>query len=914
MSATSSRPADRLAELDPLGRLAVAIGRSQGSHDLASTALEILCAATDASAGLILFNTNDGYEVGGHRGLTIDNVTLIATFRRVGARLTDALEADQRPIFLPLADAPLRESIVDGLRADGIEWLLLAGLSSAGRLSGVLGLGWRTRPKQRPSDAMMLQAAALTGAGLENARLVERLEQALAAEQRRADERAALQSLTLTAERAEQFEELAVRTVNQVGDLLDATGGSYAMLVPGDLHLRSSHVGVPPEIRTWTEAARVPEIPAINRFLAGEGPFVRQLAAGTMDPERFEVVSRNGLTAYLAMPIRVEEELRGVLLLYFSKPIDDQTFDDRTLRFISGILGISLANFNLRERLGASESRYRTLFENSPDALVLEQPDGEVVDANVAALDLFRTDLAGLRAMAGRQIAWLAPEERDERERILERDGRATFRGTGSRPDGTTFPEEIDVAAVEIAGEPRYVVLVRDLSERERLQQELLQAQKMEAIGQLVSGVAHELNNPLAAIIAFSQLIRSDQRLPDDLRVDADLLVQEADRTRRIVQNLLDFARQRPPERHPTRIGPLVESVLALQAYNIQAARISVDVAIPEDLPAIEIDRGQLQQVLLNLTQNAIQAIAGSGRAGAITVEAMAAPGTDRPPALRIAVSDTGPGVAEEIQSRLFMPFFTTKEPGEGTGLGLSVSFGIVAGHGGSLWFETPATGSGATFTLELPVSAASRNDRPAARRAGAGDGAGPAKAAPRATAMGSNEATPAGPKRGAAASSPVVAKPQPAAAAPTAASSAASTPTRSTGTPRRRILILDDEPAIRASLAKAMRLGEFEPLVVADGPAAIRACMDQSFDAVLIDHRMPGMAGTEVYDAIVRMRPELIGHFLFMSGDVLNPELLAFANQRGIRLLAKPFDVATVIGAVSDVARASDAPEAQRG
>ena len=301
----------------------------------------------------------------------------------------------------------------------------------------------------------------------------------------------------------------------------------------------------------------------------------------------------------------------------------------------------------------------------------------------------------------------------------------------------------------------------------ERLQHELVQAQKMEALGQLVSGVAHELSNPLAAIIAFSQLIRRDPRLPEDLQHDADLLVQEADRTRRIVQNLLDFARQRPPERHPTSLRALITSILDLQSYLITSSRVEVLVDIPDDAPLVPLDRAQLQQVLLNLTLNAVQSIRSGGMGGHLRISADV-DSVHRPPVVRLRISDDGPGVAPEHHDRLFMPFFTTKEPGEGTGLELAVSFGLVSAHGGRLRHEL-RDGPGATFVIELPLVDSAPDGPPAAL-----------------------QTTPAEP--------PLPAEPA----------------------TRPRVLVLDDEPSIRRFLAKALTLAGYEPVLTETGPEAI--------------------------------------------------------------------------------------------
>ncbi|MGZ6270140.1 MAG: sensor histidine kinase, partial [Candidatus Limnocylindrales bacterium] len=202
----------------------------------------------------------------------------------------------------------------------------------------------------------------------------------------------------------------------------------------------------------------------------------------------------------------------------------------------------------------------------------------------------------------------------------------------------------------------------------------LRQVQKMDVLGQLASGVAHESSNALTAIVGFGRLIETDPRLPEDMRHDAGLLTREADRTRRMIGDLLDLARQRPPERYPAAVAMLLRSALDLQVYALAAAHVTVSLVIPDDLPTVDVDRAQMQQVLLGLILNAIDAIAASGRPGRIVIGAEVARPSAGPDAagerIRISVSDDGPGVPAGALDRIFSPFFTTKEPGKGTGLG----------------------------------------------------------------------------------------------------------------------------------------------------------------------------------------------------------------------------------------------------
>ena len=592
-----------------------------------------------------------------------------------------------------------------------------------------------------------------------------------------------------------------------------------------------------------------------------------------MRPDSRDELLGGGIASLAAVGMHHQGELVGILALGWRAESLLRPSEPALLQAASH-LEHALRNRRLLASLVASEQRYRTLFDASPEALLLVTSAGEIVDANAAAHRTFRAERGWLLGRAASEVTGARLSDLQAGAAPERHDGRSVARTSGVAADGASMPVELHVAPVEIDGTSRLLILVRDLTAEAELQAELVQAQKMDALGQLVSGVAHELNNPLAAIVAFSQLIRRDPSLPEALRRDAATLNQEADRTRRIVQNLLDFARQRPPERHPTRLDALVRTVLELQAYNLSTGQIEVEVDIPPTLPIVPVDRSQLQQVMLNLTQNAMQAIASVRDHGRISIVGRAADGNQAGnPArsmVRLTITDDGPGVAEDHRERLFMPFFSTKAPGEGTGLGLPVSFGIVAAHGGQLRFEPGPGGIGAAFIVELPTAVT-----PTGREQFV-----PGDFDPR---LASEIADPEGPASLAAGD----------------AAKGGDTARRGAPSGRATILVLDDESTIRRLLVKVLDAAGFRPLTAAAGPEAIATVRAGGIDAVMCDHRMAGMSGIEVYEAIVAIDPSLAERFVFMSGDVLNPELRSFSRRHDVGLLAKPFDVEAAVEAV---------------
>ncbi len=242
------------------------------------------------------------------------------------------------------------------------------------------------------------------------------------------------------------------------------------------------------------------------------------------------------------------------------------------------------------------------------------------------------------------------------------------------------------------------VVVMTDVTDSAMLRSKLMHAEKMAAVGHLVSGVAHEVNNPLTAILGFTDLLMENPEIPESARRDLRVILQEAQRTKQIVQNLLSFARQMPPQRQPVQLNSILQRTVHLRSYDFISHGIQVIEHLDESLPQVVGDSHQLQQVFLNILNNAYDAVRETGRSARI--EIMSA---QSGPFVEISFCDNGPGIADP--ERIFDPFFTTKDVGQGTGLGLSICYGIVREHGGEIICHTNLESEGATFVVRLPVA-----------------------------------------------------------------------------------------------------------------------------------------------------------------------------------------------------------------
>ncbi len=368
--------------------------------------------------------------------------------------------------------------------------------------------------------------------------------------------------------------------------------------------------------------------------------------------------------------------------------------------------------------------------------------------------------------------------------------------------------------------------------ELEEAQGQLVQAEKMSAVGLLVSGVAHELNNPLAGVVGFSQLLLKEE-VAEKVRRGLERINKEAERCKKIVQNLQTFARKHKPEKDYVGINGILESCIELRSYQLKVDNISVKSDLDASLPKTMADFHQLQQVFMNIMVNAQQAMIVRGAGGGLTVRTRL--DGDQ---IRVEIRDTGPGIPEEILPRLFDPFFTTKEVGQGTGLGLSICYGIVEEHRGRIYARNAPDG-GAIFVVELPVV-------------------------------------------------------EPEGGVPATVIRHAAEPV--TGEARAgNILVVDDELTIIDILYQILKADGHRVDTALSGTAALKKIERERYDVIISDLKMPGMSGQQLYEEVKRRDEVLAARIIFSTGDTVSEDTRAFLEGSGNSYLQKPFEIETM-------------------
>ena len=487
---------------------------------------------------------------------------------------------------------------------------------------------------------------------------------------------------------------------------------------------------------------------------------------------------------------------------------------------------------------------YAAVIDSALDSVVVVDERGVVVSINPAAEATFGY---AREEAVGREISDLIVPDH---LKAAHDSGMARYRATsaprvlGRRvemdakcKDGKIIPVELAITEVNLPGGRLFTANLRDLSaaraaaaEIERQREALYQSEKMSAIGSLLAGIAHELNNPLSIVVGQSGILREELASGRPTPASADRAARietAAQRCARIIRTFLAIARQRKAEKRATELAPLVEASIELILYGIRANGVVLNCDIDPDLPPAFADPDQVQNVVVNLLVNAAQALERIQGERRITVR-----GRRDGDMLSLVVADNGPGIRPENRDRIFEAFFTTKPEGAGTGIGLSISRNLAQAQGGSL--DLLDSAEGACFELRLPINEAARD---ATGDTGAND----------------NSAIPAA---------------------------------------RARAIIIDDEADICELVAEILERAGIDCATAGNGGEA-RARIEaagEAFDIVISDLRMPRMDGSAFFDWLRRERPALADSTLFMTGDSLGPTAGRFLAASGRPVMEKPF------------------------
>lgn len=508
----------------------------------------------------------------------------------------------------------------------------------------------------------------------------------------------------------------------------------------------------------------------------------------------------------------------------------------------------------LKTRVISAEERYRDLFDQAGEAIVIASgEDYRILELNAAAQRMFgvnRKEASHHRLNSFCHASYS--------QCIAPKGGVEWFNWACSQPHLKVIRKNGESTAVELSGTPiefenrlAYQFFFREMTDRAKLEQQLRQSEKLSALGQMISGVAHELNNPLAVIKGYLELVIAHHELAPQTRTDLEKVAQECTRAAKLVRNFLAFAREQPAHRESIVLNDIVRRVADLRKFDLTKGNVELSLELAANLPATNADPDQVQQIVNNLVTNAAQAMEKREKPRKLKVSTQISGDT-----LRLTVEDNGPGVSAELESKIFEPFFTTKDPGKGTGLGLSIAHSIMTEHHGRIFCQ-PSRLGGAAFVLEFPLS----------------------KMAPRV-----EPTAPSVPKRGM----------RPIAAA--------------------RILILDDEESLADMLTEMLEMQGHAATACLHPNRALELIDRETFDLIISDFRMPGMNGQEFYRCVVQKKPALAKRIIFLTGDIIADDTHAFLESTGNPHLTKPFQLSAIEQLVADsLLKFSSSPDSEK-
>lgn len=568
----------------------------------------------------------------------------------------------------------------------------------------------------------------------------------------------------------------------------------------------------------------------------------RAIALGDISSEECtnsELMESLGWHAAIFAPLLTKQQAIGVLVC--SDDSNGREFTDEEILRAEALAhqaAIALESARLFQVVSRSQKEWETTFDAMQDCVSVHDMTGKVIRANVALARRLNTIP---QKIIGRYCSELYSGVSSDRTQC---------RHTLTPESDDVIVEEVNLPLMggvfQLSVSPWYdknnrlagsIHVAKDINNEKLLQQQLIQSEKLSAIGELISGIAHELNNPLTGVMGYSQLLQLRGDLDERAKENLHKINNLALRCQKIVQNLLSFARKQKPERTLTDINEIIEKTVELRSYEFQVNNIEIHRDLNRNLPKTIADAHQLQQVFLNILTNAEQAMLEANGKGQLKIRTK----TDAPKShIIIEIRDDGPGIPESHLNRIFDPFFTTKEVGKGTGLGLSLSYGMIKEHGGNIYVRSRQD-EGSTFFVELPIITSLPDD----------PGAEPDK-----------------PKQEQKLDELLKQK---------------------------RILVVDDEKYILDFFVEVFRSLPMSIDTANNGQEALQKMQVRQYDLVITDYRMPQMSGKELFNWIKEHRSGLANRIIFVTGDTVSNETRSFFEENHCRFLAKPFKIEEV-------------------
>ena len=433
----------------------------------------------------------------------------------------------------------------------------------------------------------------------------------------------------------------------------------------------------------------------VKNMLIGKGPLVTDCLVDEANSFA-RALAGQGMQSLISVPLTYKSRFLGVCL---AGSQDKDYFAERRVNLLASIanqISIAIENAKLYSQTDKLKNNLENVFNSSLDMIVTLSESGKITFHN----EKFANVYVQGKDVIGRDFLELVPESlRDffsTKLRELQCGKTSLYETEMLHKDNTPMPCLISQSTLRGRGE--FLLVIKDISEIARLQEQLLQSEKLSALGQMIAGAAHELNNPLAGILGYSQLLL-EEKLPGNVRGDLEVILKEAMRCQNIVRNLLTFARKQNSKRQQVDVNDTLNRVIALHSSQLKGSEVEVTRKFAEGTIQVFADEHQLQQVFSHLVENAFDALRISRKKHKrLTVTT-----TKLDDVIRIEVADNGIGIPNEDRSKIFDPFYTGKEVGEGIGLGLSMCFGIVQSHQGTIHFESEL-GEGSTFVVALPV------------------------------------------------------------------------------------------------------------------------------------------------------------------------------------------------------------------